>query len=120
MTFYFPVPIPTTSVCKAWEPTARDSTKEKIKETIPFFTAPIKAFRDPYDKSQREVLYDVKFDSITEVNPHHQMFIASAVATLYWQISKADAVKFGECQILLLALDYVLSRRGRVVIFKRQ
>ena len=102
MTFYFPVPIPTTSVCKAWEPTAKDTTEKKIRETIPFFKAPHEAFRSLYDDSQREVLYDVKFDSITEVNPHHQMFTASAIATLYWQISKADAVAYGESQLVLL------------------
>ena len=48
-----------------------------------------------YDESKRVVLYDAKFDSITEVNPHQQMFTAAVDVTLSWQVSKADAVAYG-------------------------
>ena len=102
MTFYFPKPTPTTSVCKGLVPTLPDNTAGQIEEATRFFSAPPAAFRSAADKSAQHVTYTATFGTINRVETLLERFDAEVTVQLWWQITKADAVEYGKSVLLFL------------------
>ena len=96
MTFYFPKPFPTTSVCVGLVPTLPDNTAGQVQQATRFFSAPVSAFRSASDKSPQQVSYTAKFEMINRVETLLERFHAEVTIQMRWQITKADAVEYGE------------------------
>ena len=99
MTFYFPKPIPTTSVCVGLVPTLPDNTAEQIAQATRFFSAPVEAFRSATDKAPQQVSYTAKFETINQVETLLERFNTEVIVQLHWQITKADVVEYSECRM---------------------